>query len=668
MKLFCQLITIISLLLFYENAFPSTISTSTKVDSLSWTDKTGSYQVRFTLKYSNEIQQGLFVECRRIGLPNGKVCNEKMWDGVEPSTMKNGKNSIVELVKGSLRISDIDNNGIKEVGYIYTKSGLTRANVDTVTYKLLLYQNKDKYAFRSSNPTQFPAIDASEAKFRDRVLLESISTYAQELWNTFLLTPTSRRIDVETTTKKSITVNKPLKNAEELTSLFNEPNSTNRTDNKSKINVVTNNLNTRGLNSYLNKSDTTIRFEDKNGVNEVTFKQGTLSFDITCVRTINMKKVWDGHEPLSGKWGARHIEFKPKDVMITDVDNDGAKEVCFFYKVHDRSTIGHDSTTYKLFIYQDNNKYALRSGDSTKEPEIDMAKAKVKTVSFSISNYAQKMWGKYVRGDSLPLTPIKPNENTIVDDELLPPSPYKRLAVFIATNTYNDYPTLTNPVIDAEKIASELFNYYSFDTLIIRNPTIETVEETLLSLREQLDKKTQLLLYFTGHGLYKKEYNSGYLVFSNSKSENKDKLLKTYISYNDLTIKILNQIKVQHLLLIIDACFSGAFRLTSMKGSMSYSLKTNKDIYYERLSKVSRTALTSGGYETVTDGSTGGNSPFASQLLRGLGDSGNSMTKGLYASTLFDWATKIAGSQPQLITFEGDGGGDFPFAYQPRKK
>ena len=101
--------------------------------------------------------------------------------------------------------------------------------------------------------------------------------------------------------------------------------------------------------------------------------------------------------------------------------------------------------------------------------------------------------------------------------ELLRPG--KDFALFFAVNDYSDnadFNQLRNPVKDTEAIAKELREMYGFapqDVELYRNPT----KKEIYAVLERWQKKpfppdAQLLVFFSGHGVFREFNKKGYFV------------------------------------------------------------------------------------------------------------------------------------------------------------
>lgn len=130
----------------------------------------------------------------------------------------------------------------------------------------------------------------------------------------------------------------------------------------------------------------------------------------------------------------------------------------------------------------------------------------------------------------------------------------KDYALFFAAEDYSLMGPLTNPIDNAEAIAAELEQSYDFTTEIVRNPSMEDIENKLAEYerkfsRGNFNQDGQLLIYFSGHGV-----EEGFFI-----PIGVDPARPYYgFSYSFWRDKI-DQIPCKHIMVMIDACHSATF-------------------------------------------------------------------------------------------------------------
>ncbi len=193
----------------------------------------------------------------------------------------------------------------------------------------------------------------------------------------------------------------------------------------------------------------------------------------------------------------------------------------------------------------------------------------------------------------------------------------KDYALLVATNKYDNWNDLVNPIYDAESIAEELRTVYGFEVEILKDAE---QNEVMTKLREYAQRKykpqDQLFIFFAGHGIYDEVFGEGFLVAKNSIKNDVSK--NTYISHNRIRNNI-NNIPCEHIFLAMDVCFGGTFDpvLASNRATV-YEDIDDQAYLVKKLSKKTRKYLTSGGKEYVSDGIRGSHSPFAKSMLEAL--------------------------------------------------
>lgn len=244
----------------------------------------------------------------------------------------------------------------------------------------------------------------------------------------------------------------------------------------------------------------------------------------------------------------------------------------------------------------------------------------------------------------------------------------KSHAVFFAVDEYSNeaIPNLKNPIEDARKIAAELQAYYGFTTQIIENPTLADIEKQIFLLGEKYKNgvyhpEEQLLLFFTGHGA--KKGNLGYFLPADADPDI-FKLNTTALAYS-IWRNDISAINCKHILVAIDACFSGMF--DPDYGSRSMGKRYNEVSDEEKIilnhkNFKTRKFLTSG-----TDVKTPDDSRFVYYFLEGLRINRGLMT----VNKLFTHLEKARPS-PLIGKFEQDDPtSNFLFvreSYQPRQQ
>ncbi len=193
-------------------------------------------------------------------------------------------------------------------------------------------------------------------------------------------------------------------------------------------------------------------------------------------------------------------------------------------------------------------------------------------------------------------------------------------ALIFATDQYDNWSDLVNPVFDSKTIAEELKNTYGYKVEMVENAT---QSEVLKKLRDYAEKKykplDQLFIFFAGHGTYDQTFGEGFVV--TRESQVNDEAKTTYLSHNRLR-SIVNNVPCDHIFLAMDVCFGGTFdaALASSRGQDEevYKEQNVGEFITRKLTYKTRRFLTSGGKTYVSDGIPGKHSPFAKNFIEAL--------------------------------------------------
>ncbi len=229
-------------------------------------------------------------------------------------------------------------------------------------------------------------------------------------------------------------------------------------------------------------------------------------------------------------------------------------------------------------------------------------------------------------------------------------------ALIFATDEYDNWSDLVNPVFDSRAIAEELKKTYGFQTDIVENASQDDI---LKKLREYAEKKykplDQLFIFFAGHGSYDQTFGEGYVVTKESLLNDEGKT--SYLSHNRLR-SIINNIPSEHIFLVMDVCFGGTFDevLASTRGAEDevYKEQNTNEFIARKLTLKTRKYLTSGGKTYVSDGIKGKHSPFAKSFIDALETQGGK-DGILTISEIFGYVEKLK-NPPRL----GDFGSNLP--------
>lgn len=245
-------------------------------------------------------------------------------------------------------------------------------------------------------------------------------------------------------------------------------------------------------------------------------------------------------------------------------------------------------------------------------------------------------------------------------------------ALVIGINDYPNVRRLKTAAHDAESVAEILHNTYGFETKVLLNEqaTRDAILGALNDYRHLLDDQASLLVYYAGHGEYKKEVEKAYWIPVDGELDN----YAHWISADDIATYI-KAIPAQHILVISDSCFSG--RMDSREAGDKAALppegtRERKQYMQKMWQGKSRWLIASGGKEPVKDKGADNHSVFANALLKGLS---NIETDEFIARELYDRyiAQAVAGNNPQtpeysFIHNSGHEKGEFVFLRKVKRE
>ena len=188
----------------------------------------------------------------------------------------------------------------------------------------------------------------------------------------------------------------------------------------------------------------------------------------------------------------------------------------------------------------------------------------------------------------------------------------------IGIDQYLDWPQLHTAVNGAKEVASVLTNQYAFFEpgnvrLLLDNEATEgniLAELRDLANKDRVAPEDSVIIYYAGHGHLDDLTDEGSWVPWESDTRNPE----SWIS-NARIKTIIAAMPARHVFLVSDSCFSGDF----FRGQRNRGIEIvkNEQVRDEYLLR-SRTAITSGSMEPVSDGGADGQSVFTYFFLKAL--------------------------------------------------
>lgn len=273
-----------------------------------------------------------------------------------------------------------------------------------------------------------------------------------------------------------------------------------------------------------------------------------------------------------------------------------------------------------IIIYIKENEVTASRGQTTIKPEAGQEKRMVveKNVTLMEGENLLEVVAENIDGQrSISHRKVHIGTAGLADAVKLDRTDY---ALVFATDQYDHWGDLVNPVFDSKTIATELRTSYNYQVEMVENATQEVV---LKKLREYAEKKykplDQLFIFFAGHGTFDQTFGEGFVVTRESQVNDLGKT--TYLSHNRLR-SIVNNIPCEHIFLAMDVCFGGTFdaALASSRGAEEevYREQGKAEFITRKLTYKTRRYLTSGGKTYVSDGIPGKHSPFAKNFIEAL--------------------------------------------------
>ena len=220
-------------------------------------------------------------------------------------------------------------------------------------------------------------------------------------------------------------------------------------------------------------------------------------------------------------------------------------------------------------------------------------------------------------------------------------------ALIIGNDNYSGWPKLVTAVNDATVLADTLSKKYGFKTRLITDAKRQDIIAALEDYQDKLTDKDNLLLFYAGHGVID-ENGTGYWVPVDGAAKEEGKALRTgnFVPHQEVAT-IIGRIRVKHLLLITDSCYSGALAdaLVNIKsnqmasrdsGGVASVVSANASdrgaqLYLAHMAKTTaRVVITSGANEPVRDRLrlSDRNSVFARALFEALNGDNKGVIEG----------------------------------------
>lgn len=237
----------------------------------------------------------------------------------------------------------------------------------------------------------------------------------------------------------------------------------------------------------------------------------------------------------------------------------------------------------------------------------------------------------------------------------------KDYALIFATDHYDHFDDLVNPINDARTVENVLKTKYGFQTEIVENASNDEILTRITEYNtRKFNPQDQLFVFFAGHGVFDETLGEGYVVAANSLPNDRGR--SSYVSHI-LIRERLNNIKCEHIFLMMDVCFGGTIDpvLAKTRALEDMDEAADKQFLVKKLTRHTRKFLTSGSKEYVSDGIPGKHSPFAEKFILALKEIGGGSGRILSLIELRTYFLKLA-SEVRFGSFgKDDPASDFVF-------
>jgi formylglycine-generating enzyme len=233
---------------------------------------------------------------------------------------------------------------------------------------------------------------------------------------------------------------------------------------------------------------------------------------------------------------------------------------------------------------------------------------------------------------------------------------------FYVTDFKPGWPRLLETEIEAKNLKVELETNYNFKCELVPNPTKQQMRNKIREYNNRLKNDDQVLFFFSTHGVYVPASDRGYLVGTDGVAQ--DQYGDSWLSYDDLRTDLAS-CEAKHVLVALDACFSGSFGIRSANTGKNYPGQTevaeNQDCHNtitDLMKTGARQFCSAGNKETKTPAQ----SKFAAMFLQTLR---NGSKDGIIRfSYLSYYLGTVNNPQPEGGAFSGHEGSDFVFVHK----
>lgn len=211
---------------------------------------------------------------------------------------------------------------------------------------------------------------------------------------------------------------------------------------------------------------------------------------------------------------------------------------------------------------------------------------------------------------------------------------------------------------EAEALKTELETNYNFTCELVANPTKQQIRDKIRAYNARLTPNDQVMFFFSMHGVYTEADDRGYLIPKDGKAG--DDYGDTWLSYDDLRTD-LAPCKAKHVLLALDACYSGSFGVRTSRTGPTRPITDEQDDCQAKMNKFMQYA----GRQFCSSGNKAAKTPakslFAARFLEALRKGGEDGML-LFDTDLEYYLKKVESPKPEMGSFgRHEPGADFVF-------
>jgi uncharacterized caspase-like protein len=262
-------------------------------------------------------------------------------------------------------------------------------------------------------------------------------------------------------------------------------------------------------------------------------------------------------------------------------------------------------------------------------------------------------------------TALRPIQEEVVSrptvDATIPSGSLKDIgdyyAIVIGNNSYKWLASLKSAVSDARAVSKILKEEYGFKVETLINSSRAQILDAIDRYRKKLTDNDNLLIYYAGHGVLDDQSDRGYWLPIDAREKSRS----SWLSNSDIS-DALRAIEAHHVIVVADSCYSGTLTRSAQRGIL---IERRTPSYVKKMLKFkSRTVLSSGSLEPVSDSGGGQHSVFAKAFLDAL-DRNTAIMEGTKLFTFVREQVRLNSNQtPQYQNIRLAGhevGGDFLF-------